>query len=253
MVDSDLNENQAARGMTIHERLDEIRARIRAAAKRCGRLEEDVRLVAVSKTRTVEEIQTLVDAGVVDFGENRMQEVDAKYGQFEPGQVCWHLIGHLQKNKAKRAVERCDWIHSVDTLALAQRIDRLASEEHKIQKVLVQVDLAGEATKSGLPESELSEVLEAIDDCGHVKVEGLMLLPPYLPEPNAVRPYFARLRELAEQARSERLLPSPYQLSMGMSHDFDVAIEEGATMVRVGTALFGPRPALAREPDAAAH
>jgi pyridoxal phosphate enzyme (YggS family) len=229
--------------MDISCRAQNIRHRIEEAAKRAGRRPETVRLVVVSKYRTVDEIKEAVRAGVSDFGENRIQEADVKRHELDGLNIVWHLVGHLQSNKVKRALQLFDWIHSVDRLNLACRLNRLAEENGKTQRILVQVDLAGEETKSGLPASELFDALEQMGRLQHLHVEGLMSLPPFLPEPEEVRPYFARLRELRDGALRRGGVAGPLaELSMGMSHDFEVAIEEGATMVRIGTALFGKRP-----------
>jgi pyridoxal phosphate enzyme (YggS family) len=229
--------------MSIEERFAEIRERVEAAAERSGRLGSSVRVVAVSKYRTVEEIEEALDAGVEEIGENRVQEAEHKYPLLQGRQMTWHLVGHLQSNKAKRAVQMFAWIHSVDSHKLAERIDRLAKEIGKRQRVLVQVDLAGEETKAGLPAAQLFEALEKMGRLEHLSVEGLMVLPPYLSDPEDVRPFFSRLRALRDEAVERNLLGSRLEeLSMGMTHDFEVAIEEGATMVRIGTAIFGERP-----------
>ena len=226
--------------MDITARFEEIRDRLESAAGRAGRAVSSARLVAVTKTRSVEEIDAALRAGVTEVGENKVQEAaDKKPAIALP--ATWHFIGHLQKNKARRAVELFDLIHTVHSVAIAERLDRIAEELNKQQSVLVQVDLAGEATKFGLAAEALFEALEALKSCAHLDVRGLMVLPPYLEDAEAVRPYFRRLREMSEKARAEGLLDGD-ELSMGMSHDFEVAIEEGATLVRVGTALFGPRP-----------
>jgi pyridoxal phosphate enzyme (YggS family) len=225
--------------MDIPARFEEIRDRMEKAIVRSGREHGSVRLVAVSKTRTVEEITNAVEAGVTDVGENKVQEAEAKKPAIEAS-ARWHLIGHLQKNKAKKAVQLFDVIHSVDSVAIGERIDRVASEIGKVQPVLVQVDLAGEDTKFGLPESDLLEALETLAPRPHLRMEGLMVLPPYLDDAHDVRPYFRRLRELLREAHERGLLGGE-ELSMGMSHDFEIAIEEGATLIRVGTAIFGPR------------
>jgi hypothetical protein len=217
-----------------------------SACRRAGRPLPDVTLVAVTKTRTVEEIASAVEAGVKDFGENRVQEAEAKLPSLasleakDGSPLRWHLVGHLQRNKVRKAVALFDRIHSLDSVELGGRIDRAAEEIGKVQPVLVQVDLASEPTKFGLPEEDLFSALEALSRLPRLSVEGLMVLPPYLPDPEAVRPYFERLRNLADGARARGLAGK--ELSMGMSHDFEIAIEEGATLVRLGTALFGPRP-----------
>lgn len=232
--------------MEIPARVAKIRDRIERACRRSGRPTESVTLVAVSKTRTVEEIRAAVEAGITDVGENRVQEAEAKAPELADAPLHWHLVGHLQKNKAKKAVEIFDVIHSVDSFELGQRIDRLAEDQGKRQRVLVQVDLAQEATKHGLPEESLNETLGSLRELRHVSVDGLMVLPPYYEETEDVRPFFRRLRELGERAREDGFLDS-VELSMGMSHDFEVAVEEGATLVRVGTAIFGERPAYAKQ------
>ena len=208
------------------------------AMELAGREPSSVKLVAVTKTRSVEEMATAVGAGVTDVGENKVQEAEAKKPELQAS-ARWHLVGHLQKNKAKKAVELFDLIHTVDSAAIGQRIDRLAAERDKVQPVLVQVDLAGEETKDGLPEEEFFPTLECLGECSNLRVDGLMVLPPYFDDPDEVRPYFQRLRELSGNGHERGLVGR--ELSMGMSHDFEVAIEEGATLVRVGTALFGPR------------
>jgi pyridoxal phosphate enzyme (YggS family) len=230
--------------MDIPSRVNEVRRRIAQAAARSGRTSEAVRLVAVTKYRTVDEIVQTIDAGVTDIGENRIQEAGEKRELLGGRNVMWHLVGHLQSNKAKRAVGLFDWIDSLHSLDLARRVNRLAEDAGKIQRVLVQVDLAHEETKSGLPAEDLFETIEQMSGLPGLRVEGLMVLPPFVADPEAVRPYFVRLRELLEDCHRRGVIaPASSELSMGMSHDFDVAVEEGATMVRIGTALFGERPA----------
>ncbi len=229
--------------MDISARVAQVRGRIEAAAERSGRSPESVRLVVVSKYRTVEEIEEALRAGITDIGENRVQEAEQKQSPLAGRNVAWHLVGHLQGNKAKRAVRSFDWIHSLDDAGLASRLSRLAEEQNKTQRVLVQVDMAGEKTKAGISETELFAAFEEIQDLPSLRIEGLMVLPPFFPDPEKVRPYFAKLREIRDRLCHEGLGGGPLpELSMGMSHDFEVAIEEGATMVRVGTALFGERP-----------
>ncbi len=229
--------------MDISSRVEKIHRRIEAAAARAGRSAESVRLVVVTKYRAVAQIEEAIRAGVTDIGENRVREAEQKQSTLAEKDVAWHLVGHLQSNKAKRAVVMFDWIHSVDSIEIARRLSRQATEQEKTQRVLVQVDLAGEEAKSGLPAGEIFGALEEMSRLECLSVEGLMVLPPYLPDPEEVRPYFARLRELSDAARARGCARGPLEeLSMGMSHDFEVAIEEGATMVRIGTALFGERP-----------
>jgi len=226
----------------IRERLARVRERIARAAQRAGRRAQDITLIAVSKTFDPEIVQQAVDAGALDLGENRVQEAATKVGAFKAKNLRWHLIGHLQSNKAKQALSIFDVIHSVDSRELVERLDRLAGELERRPTVLAQVDLAQEPTKSGALESELPAIVEALDSARHLDFRGLMTLPPFFDSPEMTRSYFQRLRVILEglnrtRAAERRLT----ELSMGMSHDFEVAIEEGATMVRVGTAIFGAR------------
>lgn len=225
----------------IRERLVRVREQIARAAERAGRRAEDVTLIAVSKTFDSATVQQAVDAGARDLGENRVQEAASKVAMVK-GNVRWHLIGHLQSNKARQAIEAFDVIHTIDSVELAERLDRIAGETGRGPAVLIQVDLAHEATKSGADESELPAIIEALDSARYLGFRGLMTLPPFFDSSEQTRPYFRRLREILEGLNRVR---EPGQklteLSMGMSHDFDVAIEEGATMVRVGTAIFGSR------------
>lgn len=230
----------------LSERLGEVYARIREAALRCGRAPQGVKLIAVSKTHPPALLKLAIEAGVGDLGENRVQEADAKITELGRDAARWHLIGHLQANKARRAVVLFDLIHSVDSISLARRLDRLCVEEGRASlPVLIQVDLANEATKSGVDVKELPLLIEAVRTCERLRLMGLMALPPFFEDVERVRPFFRRLRELRDlhSARGEFDAESSDggELSMGMSHDFEVAIEEGATMVRVGTAIFGER------------
>jgi pyridoxal phosphate enzyme (YggS family) len=225
----------------IRERLVRVREQIARAAERAGRSAEDITLIAVSKTFDSATVQQAVDAGACDLGENRVQEGITKVASIK-GDVRWHLIGHLQSNKARQAVEAFDVIHTIDSSQLAERLDRVAGELARRPEVLVQVDLAHEPTKSGADEGELPAIIEALDSASHLEFRGLMTLPPFFDSPEQTRPYFRRLREILDglnrgRAHEQRLT----ELSMGMSHDFEAAIEEGATMVRVGTAIFGSR------------
>ena len=221
---------------TISENLSEIRGRISAAANRSGRRADEIKLVAVSKTHPAETLREALAAGVNVFGENKVQEAEGKIVEIGRDAVEWHLIGHLQSNKARKAVQLFDVIHSVDSVDLARRLERICEElQRETLSVLVQVDLAGEVTKSGISESELPELTEILRGCRHLKFDGLMVLPPLLDDPEEARPYFRRLRELRDVH-----VPGGH-LSMGMSHDFEAAVEEGATIVRVGTAIFGER------------
>jgi PLP dependent protein len=216
--------------------LEDVRRCIASAANRAGRDASAVRLVAVSKTHSPEIVREAIIAGQTVFGENKVQEAEDKIADVGRGAAQWHLIGHLQSNKARKAVQLFDVIQTVDSVELAERLERICEEEGRDSlSVLAQVDLAGEETKSGVPEADLPKLAAYLNGCKHLKFDGLMVLPPYSDDPEAARPYFRRLRELRDQ-----LLPGG-ELSMGMSHDFEVAIEEGATIVRVGTAIFGQR------------
>ncbi len=217
-----------------------VRGRIEAAAAGAGRDPASVTLVGVSKTVPPARILEAIEAGLGDLGENRVQEAREK-APLLPDRVRWHLVGHLQSNKAVHAARLFDVVHSVDSVDILRRLDQAAEREGRRIEALVQVDLAGEATKFGVPESGLDAVLEAAAGCRQVAVRGLMILPPYDPDPQKSRPHFRRLRDLLEAARGRHPGLDLEQLSMGMSEDFEVAIEEGATMVRVGRALFGER------------
>jgi len=226
----------------IADRVAAVRERIARAAERASRPPGDITLVGVSKTFTAESVRAAFAAGVRHFGENRVQEASAKIAalaDLRPSGLQWHLIGHLQSNKGRKAAFLFDVIQSVDSVALAERLARAATESSRALRVLVQVDLAGEVTKSGLPEADLIEALRRMGGLDGLQVTGLMALPPYL-GPEEVRPYFRRLRILRDEAVREGLLDGS-DLSMGMSHDFEAAVEEGATIVRVGTAIFGAR------------
>ena len=220
----------------LGSRLAAIRARIEAAAVRCGRLPQDVTLVAISKTHPASVVRSAIELGATDLGENRVQEAEQKITEVGRTRARWHLVGHLQANKARRAVQLFDVIHSLDSLELARRLDRLCGEEGRENlPVLVQVDLGHEQTKSGIDEAELPELVAGLGELSRVQLMGLMTLPPFFDDPEQARPYFQRLRKLRD-----KWVPNG-ELSMGMTNDFEVAIEEGATMVRVGTAIFGQR------------
>jgi hypothetical protein len=227
----------------IAERVAAVRERIARAAERASRSPADVRLVAVSKTHPPEAVREAFAAGVRDFGENRVQEAEPKIAataELAAAGITWHLVGHLQSNKARRAAALFGLVQSIDSVELALRLARAGEESGRSVRGLVEVDLAREATKFGLPEPELVAGLEALRGRPGLRLEGLMVLPPLLDDPEAVRPFFRRLRELRDRALGAGLLAAG-ELSMGMSHDFEVAVEEGATIVRVGTAIFGER------------
>ncbi len=224
----------------VARNLESLRRRIEAAARRAGRDPGTITLVGVSKTVPPERIREAIEAGLLDLGENRVQEARDK-APLLPGTVRWHLVGHLQSNKANQAARLFQVVHSVDSVEILRRLDQAVAREGRRIEALVQLDLAGEATKFGLEEGRLDDVLEAAASCRGVVVRGLMVLPPYDPDPETARPYFRRLRALLEEARARRPGLALDQLSMGMTEDFEVAIEEGATLVRVGRALFGER------------
>ena len=226
----------------IPQRLARIRERIADAAGRAGRSPNDVRLIAVSKTHPIDAVRAAADAGQRDFGENKVQEALQKIAQSTDNGLKWHLIGHLQSNKARKAAGGADAIHAIDSVDLLQRVDQAAREAGRAIEVLIQVDLALEDSKFGAPVTDVATIVQAAGSCTAARLVGLMLLPPLAENPEDARPWFARLRALRDElveagAPAERLR----ELSMGMSHDFEVAIEEGATMVRVGTAIFGAR------------
>lgn len=227
--------------MDIGENIVRVRERMAAACARTGRRPEDVRLVAVSKTIPAERIRQAYEAGLRDFGENRVQEAEAKRPALANLDITWHLVGHLQTNKARAARELFQYIQSVDSLRLAERLNRVALPGQRLP-VLLEVNLGNEPTKSGAREEEVLRLAEGVSLLPTLELRGLMVVPPFFDDPEGARPFFRRLRELAELIQS-RNLPgvSMGELSMGMSHDFEVAIEEGATMVRIGTAIFGPR------------
>jgi len=220
--------------------LNVIRQRIRAACDRCDREPNSVTLLAVTKGQPPEMVQAAADLGLMLFGENKVQEAKAKI-PLCPGRLRWHFIGHLQSNKSRDAVESFEMIQSVDSLPLAQEISKRAGQAARTLPVLLEVNVAGEASKFGYPPERLLAELKEIGALPRIEIHGLMAVPPWSAEPEASRPHFRRLREL--KLGCERILGIPLpHLSMGMSGDFEVAIEEGATMVRIGTALFGPRP-----------
>jgi hypothetical protein len=231
----------------LRGRLANVRGRIERAARRAGRDPASVRLVAVSKTFPADFVHAAAEAGQRDFGENKVQEalpkMDAVSAMGSNLGLRWHLVGHLQSNKAKKAAERFDVVHSIDTPELLRKIDESARAAGRRLEALVQVDLASEATKHGAHEAELAAIFEAGRTATHVTLVGLMLLPPAVENPDDARPYFRELREVRNRLLALGVEPAMLaQLSMGMSHDFEVAVEEGATIVRVGTAIFGSRP-----------
>lgn len=222
----------------IRDRLLRIQDRIRAAAVRAGREPSSITLVAVSKAMPVEAIREAVTAGITILGENRVQEARDKIAALA-GLATWHLVGHLQTNKSKLAVQLFDLIHSLDSLKLAQALDQHGQQAGKLVRCLIEVNLGGEESKSGISEEGVRPLLEAAGQLPHLRIQGLMAIPPFLPDPEQSRPFFRRLRNLRDKLEAEGFPLA--ELSMGMTHDFEVAIEEGATMVRIGSAIFGPR------------
>ncbi len=212
------------------------------AAGRAHRDPASVRLIAVSKTFTAEHVRAAARAGQVDFGENKVQEALQKMGPTSELQIRWHLVGHLQSNKARKAATSFDVIHSIDSAALVDKIDEAAGPAGRTIDLLVQVDLAGEATKHGAREEELGGIFDAAHRWRAVRLVGLMVLPPATDDPEGARPYFRALRDVRDRLLARGVDGSMLsELSMGMSHDFEIAVEEGATLVRVGTAIFGER------------
>jgi pyridoxal phosphate enzyme (YggS family) len=234
------------------QKVASVRERIAAAAAKSGRSADDVRLIAVSKTRSADEIKAVFEAGISDFGENKVQEITSKYdilrmftkNSTKNRNIKWHMIGHLQRNKVKYITDMVSLIHSVDSLRLAEEIDRRANAAGTVMDVLIQINAAGEATKSGVAPEEAERLAAAVlDACGSVRVKGLMAMVPAVEDPGDARRYFERARSLYEAiGRKHRCERLDFEwLSMGMTHDYEVAVEEGANMVRVGTGIFGPR------------
>jgi len=228
---------------TLSERFADVLKRVETAARSRNRSPEDITLVAISKTHPSETLHAAIEAGITDLGENRVQEAEGKILELGRTAARWHLVGHLQSNKAGRAVQLFDYIHSLDSVDLAKRLDRLCVTEGREElPVLIQIDLGGEATKTGIDPRKLPELLETLHSCPRLQLTGLMTLPPYFENPDCARPYFKTLRELRDKLQLQgHFGERTGELSMGMSHDFEIAIEEGATMVRVGTAIFGER------------
>ncbi len=226
----------------LAQRLKGVRDRIADAAHRSGRLPSSVTLVAISKTFPFDAVRAAAACGQIDFGENKVQEGQAKILAGGALPLRWHLIGHLQSNKAKKAAALFDVIHSIDSADLLRTVDEAATERGRQIDVLIQVDLTQEPTKHGAPEAAMPAIIEAAMACRSARLTGLMLLPPAVAEPDAVRPYFAAARALRDRYIADGVPADLLRdLSMGMSHDYEVAIEEGATLVRVGSAIFGER------------
>jgi pyridoxal phosphate enzyme (YggS family) len=226
----------------LKDRLEQVNARIKKAADACRRPLDSIRLIAVSKTMPTEVVKKAIEAGVMDLGENYIQEAREKINTLATANVNWHFIGHLQSNKAKYAVRLFDLIHSVDSFKLARELNKHAQKNNKIQSILVQVNVAQEDSKSGVYVEDTIALIRDISQLENVAVKGLMTMPPYFNAPEKTRPFFAALRSLQDQIK-EAGIPNIAmdELSMGMTGDFEAAIAEGATMVRIGTAIFGER------------
>ena len=226
----------------IKENLTRVLRRIEQAAARCGRDPASVHLLAVSKTVPAENVKEAIDAGVRLLGENYIQEAREKIDALMGSPAAWHFIGHLQTNKARFAVELFDLIHSVDSLKLARELDKQARRRNKVQPILIQVNIAEEKTKTGITEQAAPQLIREVRSCGNLSIRGLMTMPPFFNAPEKVRPYFKALRQLSDRIAAMNIDGvTMRELSMGMTGDFEVAVEEGATIVRVGTAIFGER------------
>jgi PLP dependent protein len=236
-----MNNQQTVTDERMAAHIAHVRSIIAQAALRVGREPEEITLVAVSKTMPVELVQMAYNLGVTDFGENRVQEALPKIAAFQPQGLRWHMIGHLQSNKAAKVVSSFDCVHSVDSLHLAQALSRHASEQEKRLPVLLQINVSGETSKEGIPLDKTSELARKIVALPDIQVEGLMTIAPLVEDPEQVRPVFRKLRLLRDLLRAELPVCSWQHLSMGMTDDYSVAIEEGATIVRIGRAIFGER------------
>jgi len=228
--------------MQIKNNIDSIRQKIQQAAWDCDRSPEEITLIGVSKRKPVAKIQEAIDAGHRDFGENYIQEAMEKIDILGKEQGCWHFIGHLQSNKAKFAVKYFDLIHTVDKVKLAREINKQAAKIGKVQDILLQINIAEEETKSGANAAEVIDMVKEISQFDHTSLKGLMCMPPFFDDPEQNRGYFKAVKQISLDIQNEDIANvSMTHLSMGMSNDFAVAVEEGATMVRVGTAIFGGR------------
>ncbi|MCP3872980.1 MAG: YggS family pyridoxal phosphate-dependent enzyme [Desulfobacteraceae bacterium] len=226
----------------IKNNLDKINRQITDAAISCSRKASDIQLIAVSKRKSVEAIMDGIKSGATHFGENYIQEAMKKIDEIGKDNACWHFIGHLQSNKAKFAVQYFDYIHTIDSLKLAKELNKQAKKIQKIQKILLQVNIGKEASKSGTNNEDAIELVAQIKGLENISLQGLMCMPPYFSEPEEARIYFQQLVQIKEKIIEQNFdNVSMEHLSMGMSNDFQVAIEEGSTMVRVGTSIFGRR------------
>lgn len=225
----------------IARAIDKIKKEIQETAIASGRLPEDITLIAVTKTRTIDEMQEVQNLGLIDFGENRVQELEGKYDKFDD-QVNWHLIGHLQRNKVKNIIDKVKLIHSVDSLRLAKMINKEAAKHQIVAKILIQVNVANEDTKFGLHVDEVLPLLKKISVFKNIQVRGLMTMAPYTLVPEESRKHFQKLKKLSVDIDNQKIDNIfMEELSMGMTNDYLVAIEEGATIIRVGTGIFGDR------------
>ena len=224
----------------VSNNIDAVKKQIKETALACGRDPETITLIGVSKRKSADRVSEAIEAGLTHLGENYIQEAVDKIERLGKNSACWHFIGHLQSNKAKFAVRYFDYIHTVDTVKLAREIDRQAAKSGKVQKIFLQINIAKEETKSGAGAKEAISLAREFNEFENISLDGLMCMPPFFSDPEDARIYFKRLRVIQEEIR-EKGLEKIDHLSMGMSNDFRVAIEEGATMVRVGTAIFGGR------------
>lgn len=228
--------------LDIKQNLITVKEQISKAALSCGRNSEEIMLIAVSKKQPVNAIQTAIQAGATHFGENYIQEAVEKIDTIGKDTVCWHFIGHLQSNKARFAVNYFEYIHTVDTLKLAKEISKQAKKINKIQNILLQVNIGLEDTKSGAAPERIIELAQQASLLEHISIQGLMAMPPWFENPEDVRIYFTKMRQIKQQIHELNLAHTPMtHLSMGMSNDFSVAVQEQSTMVRVGTSIFGSR------------
>jgi PLP dependent protein len=230
---------------SVAENLELVREQVAQAAAKVGRAVDEIQLIAITKTHAVERVREAIEAGQTLFGESRVQEARVKIPEL-PSNLRWHFVGHLQKNKIRHALPLFELIHSVDSLSLAQEINRIAEEEGMHPRVLLEVNVAGEGSKFGFPPDKLRQDMEALLALPRLSIEGLMTIPPLAKQAEASREYFADLRELRDRLETEFQMKLPH-LSMGMTNDFPVAVEEGATLARVGTAIFGERSRSKRE------
>ncbi len=228
--------------MSILDNVKKVQEIVNKSAEKADRYPSEIKIVAVSKTKTIQDIREAFDAGLRCFGENRIQEAEEKIPNLNDLDIEWHLIGHLQTNKVKKALPLFQMMHSVDTIKIARELEKVAEKQDRALDVLIQVNISGEYSKFGTDLDQLEELVDTVREAEHITCHGLMTIPPFLDDPEKIRPYFKTLWELGEKYRKELVeTGTKLELSMGMTNDFPVAIEEGATMVRIGTAIFGER------------